>query len=157
MHGSLHSPDAWNFYKSLNAGERVLSIVRNGFKLPWESSLPKFWYKNNASADRDMVFLRSKVTDWLNGGYIEKVDTRPDHISPLTVDTRTIHDGTIKKRLCFDATFVNAKLIKESTKLPTLKLCEALIEPSDFGLCLDLKNCYFHVKVLLQNMISTSF
>ena len=147
MHGSLHSPDAWNFYKSLNAGERVLSIVRNGFKLPWESSLPKFWYKNNASADRDMVFLRSKVTDWLNGGYIEKVDTRSDHISPLTVDTRTIHDGTIKKRLCFDATFVNAKLIKESTKLPTLKLCEALIEPSDFGLCLDLKNCYFHVKL----------
>ena len=146
MHGSLHSPDAWNFYKSLNAGERVLSIVRNGFKLPWESSLPKFWYKNNASADRDMVFLRSKVTDWLNGGYIEKVDTRPDHISPLTVDTRTIHDGTIKKRLCFDATFVNAKLIKESTKLPTLKLCEALIEPSDFGLCLDLKNCYFHLR-----------
>ena len=147
MHGSLHSPDALNFYKSINAGERVLSIVKNGLKLPWESPLQKFWYKNNATADKDIVFLRSKVTDWLKGGYIEKVEARPDHISPLTVDTRTLHDGTIKKRLCFDATFVNAKLIKESTKLPTLKLCEALVEPSDFGLCLDLKNCYFHVKL----------
>ena len=147
MHGSLHSPDAFNFYKSINAGERVLSVVKNGLKLPWESPLPQFWYKNNASANQDLAFLREKVADWLAGGYIEKVDFRPDHISPLTVATRTLHDGTVKKRLCFDATFVNAKLIKESTKLPTLKLSEALVEPSDFGLCLDLKNCYFHVKL----------
>ncbi len=60
------------------------------------------------------------MKDWLDGGYIVKVDSRPDHISPFTVDTRTFHDGTIKKRLCFDATFVNAKLVKESTKLPTM-------------------------------------
>ena len=147
MHGSLHSPDAFNFYKSLGAGERVLSIIKNGLKLPWDSPLPKFWYKNNSTANHDIVFLRAKVKDWLDGGYIVKVDSRPDHISPLTVDTRTLHDGTIKKRLCFDATFVNAKLVKESTKLPTLKLSEALVEPSDLGLCLDLKNCYFHVKL----------
>lgn len=88
MHGSLHSPDAYNFYKSINAGERFLSIVKNGLKLPRESPLPKFWYKNNASANADIVFLRAKVKDWLDGGYIVKVDSCPDHISPLTVDTR---------------------------------------------------------------------
>ena len=120
MHGSLHSPDAFNFYKSLGAGERVLSIIKNGLKLPWDSPLPKFWYKNNSTANHDIVFLRAKVKDWLDGGYIVKVDSRPDHISPFTVDTGTFHDGTIKKRLCFDATFVNAKLVKESTKLPTM-------------------------------------
>ena len=147
MHGSLHSPDAYNFYKSIGAGERVLSIVRDGLKLPWSSPLPKFWYKNNASANVDIKFLRPKVDEWLNGGYIDKVETRPDHISPLSVDTRTIHDGTIKKRLCFDATFVNERFIRESTKLPTLKMSEALVEPFDFGLCLDLRNCYFHVKL----------
>lgn len=147
MHGSLHTPDAYNFYKSINAGDRILSIVRDGLKLPWESPLPNFWYKNNNSAVKDMDFLKPKIEEWQKGGYIEKVDLRPDHISPLSVDIRTLHDGTIKKRVCFDATFVNSRLIKEKTKLPTLKLSEALVEHSDFGLCLDLRNCYFHVKL----------
>ena len=49
MHGSLHSDKSLEFYKSLKAPQRCLSIIENGFKIPWEYSLPEFWWKNNYS------------------------------------------------------------------------------------------------------------
>ena len=156
-HGSIHSPDACNFYKALNAPERVVSIAADGLKLPFDKKLPTFWYKNNASARNDLSFVRGKVNEWCKEGFVEKVKFRPRHISPLTVSTRVIHTGEVKKRLCFDATFVNSFMVKENTKLPSLKMSEALVQPGDYGITLDLKNCYFHVRLHKEDYGKISF
>ena len=156
-HGSIHSPDACNFYKALNASERVVSIAADGLKLPFDKKLPTFWYKNNASARNDLSFVREKVNEWCKDGFVERVKFRPCHISPLTVSTRVIHTGEVKKRLCFDATFVNSFMVKENTKLPSLKMSEALVQPGDYGITLDLKNCYFHVRLHKEDYGKISF
>ena len=156
-HGAVHAPDSYNFYKSVNASERVLSIVKDGLKLPFLKEMPVFWYKNNATARNDMDFVRCKVDEWCKSGFVQKVDFRPKHISPLTVASRVIQTGEVKKRLCFDATFVNSFLLKENTKLPSLRLCEALVEPGDYGMSLDLENCYFHILLHKQDYGKIAF
>ena len=98
-----------------------------------------------------------KVDEWCKSGFVQRVDFRLKHISPLTVASRVIQTGEVKKRLCFDATLVNSFLLKENTKLPSLRLCEALIEPGDYGMSLDLKNCYFHILLHKQDYGKIAF
>ena len=113
-HGAVHTPDSHNFYKSVNAPARVLSIVKDGLKLPFLKEMPVFWYKNNATARNDMNFVRSKVDEWCKSGFVQKVDFRPKHISPLTVASRVIQTGELRKRLCFDScNFSSLILIKQ--------------------------------------------
>ena len=148
MPGSLHSESAKEFYRQIGAPQRALSILENGFKLPFlDDNVPEFWYRNNKSLIKHFNFAEEKVNEWLEAGYIEETFSRPKHISPLSVATRTLVSDEIKFRLCLDATFINDLLVSESTKLPTLELSESLIEKDDFFSTLDLQNCYFHVKL----------
>ena len=56
-----------------------------------------------------------------------------------------------------DATFVNSYLLEENTKLPSLRLCEPLIEPGEYGVSLDFKKCYFHILLHKQDYGKIAF
>ena len=147
MHGSLHSDKSLEFYKSLKAPQRCLSIIENGFKIPWEYSLPEFWWKNNYSVKENFSFARNKVDEWVTQNFVKKVSNQPKHISPLSVSIRTLYTNKKKLRLCFDGGFVNSYMLDEKSKLPNLRLSESLIQRNDFAKIMDLRNCYFHVKL----------
>ena len=67
-------------------------------------------------------------SSWLKAGFVRKLKSRPKYVSPLSVDCRKV-----KKRLCLDCTVINENLIKENTKLPSLKLSESLVAPNDYA------------------------
>ena len=142
MHGSIHTPDAVNFFKMIGANERVINLLEEGYKLPFSSLPDPFWQRNNLSAVNNIDFVREKVASWLKDGFVTKCDERPKYVSPLSVDTKKP-----KKRLCLDCRTINDHIVKESTKLPSLKISEALIDPNDYGKTLDLSNAYFHVYI----------
>ena len=142
MHGSIHSPDAINFFKGIHASDRLINLLQEGYKIPFSSLPDPFWHRNNASAIENMDFVREKVDSWLQDGFVMKCDTRPQYVSPLSVDCKKP-----KKRLCLDCRVLNNHIIKENTKLPTLKISESLIDPHDYGKTLDLSNAYFHVNI----------
>ena len=152
MHGSIHTADAVNFFKGIHASERVINLLEEGYKIPFSSLPDPFWHKNNASAINNMDFVRDKVASWLHDGFIVKCDTRPKFVSPLSVDCKKP-----KKRLCLDCRILNDHVVKESTKLPSLKISEALIDAHDFGKTLDLSNAYFHVKINKEDQDKLGF
>ena len=135
MHGSIHSPDAINFFKEIHASDRLINLLQEGYKIPFSSLPDPFWHRNNASAIENMDFVREKVDSWLQDGFVMKCDIRPQYVSPLSVDCKKP-----KKRLCLDCRVLNNHIIKESTKLPTLQISESLIDLHDYGKTLDLFN-----------------
>ena len=148
MPGQIHSESAQKFYREIGASERALSILRDGLKLPFiDEDIPDFWFKNNASFFQHFEFAKNKIHEWLEAGYIEETFSRPRHISPLSVATKVTVSDEVKLRLCVDATHLNDLMISESTKMPTLETSEALIKNGDFFTVLDLKNCFFHVRL----------
>ena len=148
MPGSIHSRSSIKFYKEINAPERVLSILKNGYKLPFfKEEVEKFWIPNNQSLFKNYDFAKKKLEEWVKDGYVTETFERPPRISALSVATRTLVTDEIKHRLCLDASYLNDLLLTEATKLPTLELAEALIEKNDFFVTLDLRNAYFHVKL----------
>ena len=148
MPGSIHSQSAQEFYKEIGASQRALSILRDGFKLPFiDENVPTFWYRNNFSLLKHYKFAEKKLNEWIKEGYVEETLSRPKHISPLSVATRTLVTDEVKLRLCLDATVINDLLVTESVKLPTLEYSESLIQKNDHFTTLDLQNCYFHVSL----------
>ena len=152
MPGSIHSIESQIYYESLGASQRCLSILGDGLKLPFLSeNVPSFWWKNNQSVFKHYEFAKAKIQEWVDHKYVEKVNYQPNHISPLSVAERTTLTDETKLRLCFDASYLNDLMLSESTKLPPLELSENLIDKDDWMTTLDLANCYFHVRLNVQD------
>ena len=148
MPGSIHSRSSIEFYKQINAPQRVISILENGYKLPFlKEKVEKFWIPNNQSLFKNYDFAKAKLEEWIKDGYVIETFERPSRISALSVATRIMVNDEVKHRLCLDASHLNDLLLTEATKLPTLEQSEALIEENDFFVTLDLRNAYFHVKL----------
>ena len=148
MPGSIHSQEAIDFYKSIGAPLRAISILEDGFKLPFlNREVPQFWIRNNKSLFTYYDFAKEKLQEWVSSGYAIETSERPRHISALSVAERVLVTDEVKLRLCFDGTTLNDLMLDETTKLPSLEYSETLIEKGDYFVTLDLQNCYFHVKI----------
>ena len=148
MPGSIHSKSSIDFYKEIKAPQRAISILEDGFKLPFlNEEVPHFWIQNNKSLFDNYDFAKKKLDDWIKDGYVTETFQRPPRISALSVATRVLVNDEVKKRLCLDATYLNDLLLSEATALPTLEKAEALVEKDDYFITLDLRNAYFHVRL----------
>ena len=74
--------------KELKASKFALGIVREGYKIPFESEPPAFFAKNNTSSLKNQAFVRESIEKLLENGCIEKVTEPPYCINPLTVAER---------------------------------------------------------------------
>ena len=158
MPGSIHSESAIQYYKQINAPPRVISILEQGYKLPFlEEKVESFWIPNNQSLFKNYTFAEAKLEEWIKDGYVIETFERPNHISALSVATRITVDDKVKLRLCLDASHLNELLLTEATKLSTLELSEGLIEKGDFFVTLDLSNAYFHVKLHKEDHDKVAF
>ena len=158
MPGSIHSESSIEYYKQINAPQRVISILEQGYKLPFlKEEVESFWIPNNQSLFKNYDFAAAKLEEWIKGGYVIETFERPTRISALSVATRIMVNDEIKHRLCLDASHLNELLLTEATKLPTLEQSEALIEKGDFFVTLDLRNAYFHVKLHKEDHDKVAF
>jgi len=148
--GSIHFPEYFSFWeKELKASPWVLDILKGGYVLPFET-VPQTSYEeeNNASARTDMEFVRQTVRKWASLGVIQIVQEKPMVVSPLTVSSRILEDGKVKKRLCWDGSrFLNPLLIKEKVTLSHLQAALELTEEGDYQCKYDLQSAYFHIKI----------
>ena len=82
---NIHREKYFKFWEEeLEAPEFVLDTLRNGYSLPFSSEPPPSFEKNNASALKDMKFVRGEVKRLEQLGCIEKVNHRPRCVLPLS-------------------------------------------------------------------------
>ena len=67
--------DFWKF--NLKASNFVLNIIENGYILPFMELPPPFHAKNNASSLRNKRFVDNAITELLEKGMVEELDSRP--------------------------------------------------------------------------------
>merc|ERR1711911_7091 len=101
MPGSIHSKSSIDFYKEIKAPQRAISILEDGFKLPFlNKEVPHFWIHNNKSLFDNYDFAKKKLDDWIKDGYVTETFQRPPRISALSVATRVLVN-------CKDLAFVS--------------------------------------------------
>ncbi|XP_066927319.1 uncharacterized protein [Clytia hemisphaerica] len=128
--------------KDLKASKFALGVVREGYKIPFESNPPPFYAKNNASSLKNDHFVKDSIKKLLEDSCIEKVSEPPYCINPLTVAERNS-----KLRLVLDLRHVNKFIKPNKFKYENLKQASELIDQNDFLITFDLKSGYHHVPI----------
>ena len=120
----------------------VLSIIREGYKIPFTTLPPPFEAKNNKSSRKNRDFVTSAVQDLISNECIREVGTKPYCCNPLTVA-----DSAGKLRLVLDLRHVNRYVKLERFKYENLSTLAQMFESGDFFIIFDLKNGYHHVSI----------
>ena len=92
----------------LGASGFILSVVRDGYKIPFVALPPPKFSSNNASALNDTYFVSEAISDLLRTKCVEILDHQPDRVNPLSVSVQ--RSG--KKRLILDLRHVNLYVFK---------------------------------------------
>ena len=132
--GSISKPQFRSFWKNvLKPSKEVMNIVENGYKLPFETTPPPSFEKNNASARRETSFVKAEVKRLLQLGCIEEVSEKPYIVNPLSVVFSK------KLRLVVDSSrCINPYLRKMRVRLQDLREIPSVIHQGDWMACDDL-------------------
>ena len=148
---SIHNPSSIRFMQSIIGAEQwVLNILVHGVKLDFSSSPPqKYVEPNNKSARTEMEFLRKKVKEWNDEGFVSQTLVKPDIVNPMSVVVKEdFVSGTTKKRPVIDLSrCVNKRLTARPFTMDTLSNCESSVLPNDYQIIFDLENMYFHFRL----------
>jgi hypothetical protein len=139
--GRIHLPQFRAFWEdTLQAGPEVMEIIRNGYRIPFDSIPPPSLEPNNKSALRQLTILRSELKRLESIGAIERVLVRPRITLPCSVVFST------KLRVVVDTSrAINPWVTKNPVKLDSLRASEDVSLPGDFMTKQDLTSGYYHV------------
>ena len=96
----------------MGAPDFILSIIENGYKLPFISLPLTVKLRNNKSARLRADFVDQAVLELVNSGRIRMVHKQPFVVNPLSVSIQPCG----KERLILDLRLVNKSLIKQSVE-----------------------------------------
>ena len=131
----------------VKAPESVLSIIRQGYVLPFASVPAGKWFKNHSSAFMDSVFVTETISGLLANNCVRLVTERPVVCSPLLV----VSGSSGKKRLVINLRYVNLFLQKIKFKYEDMRTALMLLDKGDFICTFDLKSGYHHVDIHVES------
>jgi hypothetical protein len=135
--------DNISFYECIGASKFILSVIRNGYKLPFICMPIPLNLSNNRSARDHSLFVDEALSELLNSGRIHEVVSPPVVINPLSVSVQ--QNG--KKRLILDLRHVNKCLLKYRFKYEDWKVAYSYFEKDAYMFSFDLKSGYHHIDI----------
>ena len=129
----------------LEASPFVMSMVKNGYYLPFKRQPTKCFLKNNKSSLRHKEFVTNSILELLRDNCIEEVSDIPYCVNPLTVA-----EGQ-KLRLVLDLRHVNECLEVKKFKYENLKTVADMFDKDFYFGTFDLKSGYHHIPIAKEH------
>ena len=99
-------------WAKLGASGFILSVIREGSKIPFVSSPPPKVSANNSSALKHKEFVSQAISDLFSSSCVEPLHHRPGIVNPLSVSIQALG----KKRLILDLSHVILCVFKRKFK-----------------------------------------
>ena len=131
------------FWHSIGVPDFILSVIRDGYKIPFISTPPPHHCKNNSSALEERGFVTEAISELLRDNRVEEIFSPPDIVNPLSVSVQA--NG--KKRLILDLRHINLHIFKEKFKCEGLHTIKSALSKNYFVFLFDLKAGYHHVDI----------
>jgi len=130
-------------WKELSPTYSVLSIIKEGYKLPPLTIPHSVVLRNNKSVFDNGDFVFNAIDDLLVKQCVSIVDSQPWVVNPLSVSVR----NNEKKRLVLDLRHVNSYLYKYKFKCEDITTVQQLLGESYYLYTFDIKGVYHHVEI----------
>ena len=121
----------------------ILSVVCNGYKIPFVSLPSPKASSNNTSALKESRFVSEAISNLLKNNCIEMLDHQPDIVNPLSVSVQSLG----KKRLILDLRHVNLHVFKWKLRCEDISIALQIFSKGFYLFKFDLKSGYHHVKI----------
>lgn len=121
----------------------ILSVIRDGYKIPFIDLPPPRVSHNNSSALKEREFVSEAIFDLLKNKCVEVLDRPPTIINPLSVSVQS----SGKKRLILDLRHVNLYIFKQKFKCEDISVALKVISKGFYLFKFDLKSGYHHVEI----------
>ena len=141
------------FWKSIGAPYFILSLIENGYKLPFASSPEPVKLRNNKSARFHANFVDQAIHELVLSGRVCVVAKKPLVVNPLSVSVQPCG----KKRLILDLRHVNKCLLKQRVKLEDWKVALSYFTKGSYMFSFDLKSGYHHVEISQEHQTYLGF
>ena len=130
-----------------------MSIIENGYRLPFISFPLAVKLRNNKSARLHVDFVDQVVLELVNYGRVRMVNEQPFVANPLSVSIQPCG----KKRLILDLRHVNKSLIKQSLKYEDWKIAMSYFAKDAYMFSFDLKSGYHHIDIAQEHQTFLGF
>ena len=125
------------------AGEYILDVVSQGYKLRFRSIPKPIILHNNKFALDSPVFVEAEISNLLAKGCISEVKVPPHIVNPLTV----AYGRTGKGRLVLDCRHINLDLFKYKCCFEDQSIAKHLFDSGDFLFSFDIRRAYHHIMI----------
>lgn len=132
-----------NQWIKAGANRYVLSVLEDGYRIPFTKLPESVCLKNNKTARENPSFVSAEIQRLTEKGCIVKVKERPWVVNPLTV----AYNKKCKPRLVLDCRHINPFLCTFKFKYEDASVVRQLFEIGDFVFTFDLKAAYHHIEV----------
>ena len=136
--------DHLSFWRAIKANQWVISMIRDGYALPFVELPPRKKMENHKSAADEKEFVAEQIKELLLTGCVTEVNRADIHVvSPLGVVK-----NSVKKRLILDLRFVNKYLRIPKFKYEDISTARDIFALGDWFFKFDYKSGYHHVDIL---------
>ena len=131
------------FWFHIGASSMVLSVINEGYRIPFITSPPSMFFKNNKSAIKEDSFVTETISELLSSGRIEEKLNPSFVVNPLSV----AYQASGKRRLILDLINVNEYVPKMHFKLDDWKVGLQFLSKNAYLFSFDLKSGYHHIDI----------
>lgn len=129
---------------TLKAPDKIIDILKNGFRIPFLQTPDSYSLKNNRSASEHADFVSQAIGDLLKVGSVLEVPFVPYIVSPLSV---AVNNSSRKKRLILDLSVLNKFLWKDHFKFEDWKTAKEFIIKDGHMFKFDITSAYHHIDI----------
>ena len=127
----------------LGASGFILSVVRDGYKIPFVTFPPPKGSPNNLSLVTHSHFVSEAISGLLRTNCVEILDHKSDIVNPLSVSIQP----SGKKRLILDLRHVNLYVFKRKFRCEDESVALQIFSKGFFLFKFNLKSGYHHVEI----------
>jgi len=126
----------------------VLSTIDNGYRIEWNEKgpPPSKYHENSPNCSNHEEFIDTSIREALIMGVVSEASADTlNNISPLNVDVKKSNG---KRRLIFNAMFINDYMLVQKFKYPQLhKEGREIFGQSRWGFVLDISQAFYHIEI----------
>ena len=131
-------------WENIGTPQYILGWLKYGVTIPFLSDPGKCEFSNYISNEEEESFIDSKIIDYVNKGFVSKVNEKPLCISPIGC---TGKKGREKYRLITDMRYVNQFIDVPKTRYEDLACLPNVVKNGDSYVSVDLKDGFHHIVI----------
>ena len=138
--------ESFSLWRDIGADKTVLNWIKSGVPIIFNEQPEPFFRDNHKLSRKEVEFVDNEISDLLLVGAVDRLNYKPDFISPLGV----VPKKNKKLRLIHDLRNLNDHCVTSGFQYEDIRCVEKCVKSGDQLVTLDIKNGFHHIPINIE-------